>query len=147
MISASGLKNKIPWRKSREGILIFLLRRCSQWPNVTSGYKHGPNKVIQRMTCRTRCSTTEIEVHLPLRILDHVPTRDPQPPRVDRSEHRLKTPSGNRPIRSYFSDRNGSRGYATASPSHGDLLRALNYNRPSDDLRDIFWTRHTKTSD
>lgn len=40
------------------------------------GCKHGPNKVIRRMTCRTWCSA-EIDAHLPLRILDHVATRDP----------------------------------------------------------------------
>lgn len=47
--------------------------------------------------------TEEIDTHLPLRILDHVPhIRDLPLPRL--AAERLKTPSGNRPIRSYFSD-------------------------------------------
>lgn len=61
------------------------------------------------MTCRTRRSTVEIDTHLPLRILD----RDPLHAR--HTEH-LKTPSGDRPIRPYFSNRERSRGSVTGSP-------------------------------
>lgn len=88
------------------------------------------------MTRRTRCSRTEIDAiyHFVFSIVSPHVTPDRPPSRPGR---RLKTPSGNRPIRSYFSDRNGSRGYVTASPSHGDLLRALNYERRPADLRDL----------